>query len=127
MATGKQLFAKYEVPKELSENALQVLEKVRLTGKLKKGTNEVTKMVERGQSLLTVIAMDVEPAEVVAHIPPLCEEKQVPFIFVPTKAELGAASGIEVPTSAVCIIKPGDSKAIIDDLAKKIGEFMKKE
>ncbi len=118
------MFAKYEVPKELSEKALEVLEKVRITGKLKKGTNEVTKMVERGQALLAVVAFDVEPPEVVAHIPPLCEEKGVPFVFVSTKAELGAASGIEVPTSAVCIIKPGDSKALVDDLAKKIADFM---
>ncbi|MFH0961943.1 MAG: 50S ribosomal protein L7Ae [archaeon] len=126
MASGKQLFAKYEVPKELSEKALEVLEKVRVTGKLKKGTNEVTKMIERGQALLVVIAMDVEPAEVIAHIPPLCEEKGVPFVIVPGKADLGAASGIEVPTSAVAVVKPGDSKALIDDLAKKISEFSKK-
>lgn len=126
MASGKQLFAKYEVPKELSEKALEVLEKVRIGGKIKRGTNEVTKMVERGQALLVVVAMDVEPAEVVAHIPPICEEKAVPFVFVPGKADLGAASGIEVPTSAVAVVKPGDAKSLIDDLAKKISEFVKK-
>jgi len=114
------IFDKIKVPKELSEKALEAIEKARNTGKIKKGTNEVAKMVERGQAALAVIAMDVEPPEVVAHIPILCNEKDVPCIAVPSKIELGAAAGIEVPASAVCIVKAGEAKALIDEIARKL-------
>ncbi len=119
------MYKKFDVPKELAEKALDALEKARTTGKLKKGTNECTKMIERGQALLVVIAEDVQPPEVVAHLPPLCEEKGIPYIYVPTRNELGAAAGIGVPSAAVCIVKPGDAKAIVEEVARKLKALKK--
>ena len=57
--------------------------------KSKKRTNETTKAIERGSSRLVVIAEDVEPPEVVAHLPILCEERNSAYIFVPSKQQLG--------------------------------------
>ena len=65
-----------------------------------------------------VIAKDVNPKEVVMHIPALCEEKKVPLVIVSSKSELGAAAGIEVGTSAVAVIKEGDSKDLIKEIEK---------
>ena len=58
------------------------------TGKIRRGTNETTKAIERGIAKLVIIAEDVTPPEVVAHLPLLCEEKKIPFIFVPTKEDV---------------------------------------
>ena len=52
-----------------------VVEKARKTGKVEKGTNEVTKAVERGTAKLVVYATDVEPKEIVMHLPIICKEK----------------------------------------------------
>ena len=87
------MFKTYDVPPELAEKALQALEMARNTGKIKKGTNEVTKVVERGQAQLVFIAEDVQPPEVVAHIPMLCKEKAIACVFVPTKGDLGKVIG----------------------------------
>ncbi|MDK2893121.1 50S ribosomal protein L7Ae [Methanohalophilus sp.] len=112
--------AKFNVPEELADKALEAIETARDTGKVKKGTNEATKAIERGIAKLTVIADDVEPPEIVAHIPALCEEKNAPYIFVKEQKELGSACGIGVACAAVAITDAGKGAEIIDDLVEKI-------
>jgi large subunit ribosomal protein L7Ae len=117
-------YVKFEVPKELQDKALDALEKARDTGKIRKGTNEVTKAVERGNAKLVLIGSDVEPPEIVMHIPMLCEEKKIPYIYVP-KAEIGSSVGIHVPTATACIIEEGKAKEDVADVAEKIAGLRK--
>ncbi len=105
--------------KDTANKALEAIEIARTSGKIKKGSNEVTKSLERGITKLVVIAKDVNPKEVVMHIPVLAKEKEVPCIEVDTKEELGAAAGLKVPTGAVAIIKEGDASKIIKELGGK--------
>ena len=60
-------------------------------GFLKKGANEATKALNRGHAQIIVLAADTEPLEIVLHLPLLCEDKNVPYIFVPSQHSLGAA------------------------------------
>jgi large subunit ribosomal protein L7Ae len=106
-----------EVNKELSDKALQLLNEVRVQGKLRKGTNEATKSIERGEAKLVAIASDVTPAEIIMHLPVLCDEKNIPYVYVQSKAELGAAAGLPVGTSAIAIANAGDA-------AKKLSDFV---
>ncbi len=105
--------------KQTIDKALEAIELARATGKIKKGSNEATKVLERGIAKLVVIAKDVSPPEIVMHIPVLAKEKGVPCIEANSKEELGAAAGLKVPTSAVAIIKEGDSEKIIKELKGK--------
>ena len=105
-----------EVSKELQEKAYEAVEIVKKTGKLRKGVNEVTKAVERGQAKLVVIAKDVNPPEIIMHLPALCEEKETPFIHVESRNELGSAAGWTVPTASIAIIQEGDASEIIKEL-----------
>jgi len=109
-----------EIPKELIEKVLQVFEKSRASGKIKKGTNEVTKAIERGKAKLVATAADVDPKEIVMHIPILCAEKEIPFVEIPTKQELGAALGLEVGCASGVILESGDAKAALEDVSKKL-------
>ena len=102
--------------KNISDKALEAIEVARSTGKIKRGTNEVTKAIERGTAKLVVFAKDVSPPEVVMHLPLLAKEKGIPFVEVPSKEELGAASGIKVPTAAIAIISEGEAKNIIKEI-----------
>ncbi len=122
---AKPMFVNYDVPPELAEKALQALEVARNTGKIKKGTNEVTKVVERGHAQLVIVAEDVQPPEVVAHIPMLCKEKGIPCVFVPTKGDLGTAVGLQVGSSAAAVVEPGDAKGQVAEIAKKVKELAK--
>jgi large subunit ribosomal protein L7Ae len=117
-------YVKFEVPKELQEKALDALEKARDTGKIRKGTNEVTKAVERANAKLVLIGGDVEPAEIVMHLPMLCEEKKIPYLYVP-KADIGQAVGIHVPTAAGCIVEEGKAKDDVADVAEKVAQLKK--
>ena len=111
-----------EVSKEIVDKAYEAIEIAKKTGKIKKGSNEVTKVAERGMAKLVLYATDVNPAEIIMHIPVLCKEKEVLCIGVPSKEELGAAAGLTVGTAAVAIIKEGDAKQLIDEIAAQLKE-----
>ena len=102
--------------KEQMNKALEIIEIARASGKLKKGTNEATKALERGDAKLVVYAKDVNPKEVVMHIPLLAKEKGVPAVEVDSKEELGVAAGIGLSTSAVAVVELGEAKKLIEAL-----------
>lgn len=106
--------------KDLSERALQAVEQARATGKIRKGTNEVTKAVERGVAKLVVIAKDVSPPEILMHLPLIAKEKSIPLVYIEKKEELGAAAGLSVATSAVAVILEGEAKNIIKEIAEEL-------
>lgn len=94
----------------------QILEKVRRTGKIEKGTNEVTKAIERGTAKLVVYAGDVEPKEIVQHLPLLCKEKKIKCVEADSKQKLGISVGLPVSASSVVIIESGEAEAEIAGL-----------
>ena len=106
-----------EVSQENIGKAYEAIELAKKTGKIRKGANEATKTVERATAKLVVVAQDVSPKEGIMHLEPLCKEKNIPYIEVPAKDDLGAAAGLRVGTAAVAIIKEGESKSIIKELS----------
>ena len=110
----------YEAHRELIDKVYEAIEVAKATGKIRKGTNEATKVIERGQAKLVAIAKDVNPPEITMHIPLLAEEKGVPCIQVPSKEELGAAAGIDVPTGSVVIVQEGEAKQLIREIIEKM-------
>ena len=117
--------AEFDIPKDLVDKVLQAIEIAKNTGKVKKGSNETTKAIERGQAKLVVIAKDVEPKEIVMHLPVLCEEKKCEYVYVPSKEELGRAVGINVRTASACIIELGEAKDLVEEIIKKIKPLKK--
>jgi len=120
---AKPYYVKFETPEDLVSPILEALRVAATSGKVKKGTNEATKAIERGTSKLIVIAEDVEPPEVVAHLPILCEEQGAAFVFVPTKQELGNSLGIEITSAAAAILDAGDAQHIVDQIITTIAKI----
>ena len=118
-------YVKFEVSKDISDKVLQAIEIARNTGKIRKGTNESTKAVEKGNATLLVIASDVDPEEIVMHLPALCEERKIPYVYVPTKIELGRAAGLDVQSAAICIVDAGEGKDLVDEIVKNIEKLEK--
>lgn len=104
---------------EMTDKIYEAVEVVKATGKLRKGANETTKALEKGNAKLVVVAKDVEPKEIVMHLPMLAEEKGIACVEVPSKEELGAAVGIQKPTSSVAIVQEGEAKNIIKEIITK--------
>ncbi|MFP3871290.1 MAG: 50S ribosomal protein L7Ae [Candidatus Natronoplasma sp.] len=115
-----KVFVNFEVPDELVDKTYEAVEIARDTGEVRKGTNEVTKYIERGEAVLTVLAEDVNPPEILAHMPLLCEEKEVTYSYVPSQKELGAAAGIDAGAASVAIVDAGDGEQMLEDLKKKL-------
>ena len=120
---SKSPFVKIQFPKELVDAAYEAIQIASKTGSVRKGTNETTKAIERVTAKLVIIAENVDPPEVVAHLPLLCEEKHVPYLYVPDKQKLGGAVGIGIPAASVTIVKEGDAGGLIKEIIQRIQEL----
>ena len=120
---AKAYYVKFQVPEDLVSPIYEALRVAHQSGKVKKGTNEVTKAIERGISKLVIIAEDVEPPEVVAHLPILCEEHGAAYAFVPSRQDLGKALGIDVTSAAASIIDAGDAQHIVDQIVASLSQI----
>ncbi|MEF8888366.1 MAG: 50S ribosomal protein L7Ae [Haloarculaceae archaeon] len=117
------VYVDFDVPADLEEDALEALEVARDTGRVKKGTNETTKAVERGNAVLVYVAEDVQPEEVVMHLPELSAEKDIPYVFVGTQDDIGHAAGLEVGSAAAAITDAGEASEDVQDIADKVDEL----
>jgi large subunit ribosomal protein L7Ae len=108
--------------KQLIEKTYEAIEVAKTSGKLRKGSNETTKAIEKGIAKLVIAAKDTDPAEVIMHLGPLSKEKGIPFIAVPSKQELGRAAGLPVGTSAVAIVQEGEAKDKIKQIIAALGK-----
>jgi large subunit ribosomal protein L7Ae len=117
----KPMFVRFEVTPEIMERAYETVKLAKEDGKLRKGANESTKAVERGIAKLLVIAQDVDPPEIVAHLPLLAEDKKITYVYVDSKKKLGEAAGIDVSTSAVAVVEAGKGKPLLEEVLTKVG------
>lgn len=122
----KPIFVRFDVPPEIMERAYEAVKLAKEDGKLRKGANESTKAVERGIAKLLVIAQDVDPPEIVAHLPLLADEKKISYVYVDSKVKLGTAAGIDVPSAAIAIVEPGKGKPLIDEVVSRISSLRMK-
>lgn len=116
----KPMFVRFEVSPEIMERAYETVKLAKDDGKLRKGANEATKAVERGITKLLVIALDVDPPEIVAHLPLLAEEKKITYVYVDSKIKLGEAAGIDVPSAAIAVVEAGKGKPLMDEVISKV-------
>lgn len=116
-------YVKFETPQDTAEKALEAIEIARTSGKIRIGVNEVTKAIERGKAKLVVMAEDVDPPEIMMHIPILCAEKKIPFAYCKTKDELGKSAGLKVNTSSIAVADEGKAKKNIEELQKELAKL----
>ncbi|ORX80414.1 ribonucleo protein-associated protein [Anaeromyces robustus] len=87
----------------LTNSILDLVQQASHYKQLKKGANEATKTLNRGIAEFIVLTADTEPIEILLHLPLLCEDKNVPYVFVPSKQALGRACGVSRPVIAASI------------------------
>jgi len=115
-------YVKFETPKDVQAKALEAITVAADTGRIRKGANEATKSIESGTAVLVVIAEDVDPEEVVMHLPMLCGEKNIAYCYVATKKELGTSAGLPVTCAAIAIEKPGNAAEIVKSIVEKVAK-----
>lgn len=88
---------------ELTKKILDLVQQGVNYKQLRKGANEATKTLNRGICEFIVMAADTEPLEILLHLPLLCEDKNVPYVFVRSKEALGRACGVSRPVIACSV------------------------
>jgi large subunit ribosomal protein L7Ae len=116
-------YVKFKVPDDLKNDIKAALNKIAETrdSKIRKGMNEVTKAIERSLAKIVLMAEDVNPPEILFHVPLLCKEKGIPYGYISTKKELGNAVRINVSSSAIAVENLGTgNENILSDIIKKL-------
>lgn len=110
----------------LSSTILDLVQQAANYKQLKKGANEATKTLNRGISEFIVMAADAEPLEILLHLPLLCEDKNVPYVFVKSKQALGRACGVSRPVISCSVITNEGSqlRGSIDNLKLSIEKLL---
>ncbi|GMM27983.1 snoRNA-binding protein [Martiniozyma asiatica (nom. inval.)] len=97
-------------PKKLNKKILKTAKKAAKAKHVKRGVKEVVKALRKGEKGLVIIAGDISPMDVVSHLPILCEDNGVQYVWIPSKEDLGGAGGTKRPTSCVMIVPGGGKK-----------------
>ena len=121
-------YVKFKVPDKLQDQIKKALTTIADTkdSKIRKGMNECTKSIERGQAKLVLMAEDVSPPEILYHVPLLCEEKKIPYGYLSSKKNLGKAVNINVGSSAITIENVGSgNEGILNDIIKQLDALKK--
>lgn len=112
--------------KKSTKKAHKLVKKAAASKHVRRGVKEVVKGLRKGETGLAILAGDIYPVDVISHLPVLLEEKNIPYIFVPSKHDLGAAASTKRPTSCVLIRTPKksfDGQDLFDALTKEAKEF----
>mmetsp|Transcript_67 Transcript_67/g.102 ORF Transcript_67/g.102 Transcript_67/m.102 type:complete len:150 (-) Transcript_67:102-551(-) len=108
---GVSVIAQPLAEDKLLKKTLKVVKKASKSKLVRRGVKECQKALRKPKDgykrAVVVLAGDISPIDVISHLPVLCEEKGIPYLYVPSKAELGAAGATKRPTSCIMVV-PGD-------------------
>jgi H/ACA ribonucleoprotein complex subunit 2 len=93
---------------------------------VRRGVKEVVKALRKGSKGFCIIAGDISPIDVVVHLPVMCEDRRIPYFYVPSKLDLGAAASTKRPTSCI-LVTPKDTfseMSLYDKLFKEAQEAL---
>jgi len=114
--------------KKSTKKAHKLVKKAAAAKHIRRGVKEVVKGLRKGETGFAILAGDIYPIDVVSHLPVLLEENNVPYVYVPSKFDLGAAASTKRPTSCVLVRTPEkgkdfDGQDLLDALIKEAKEF----
>ncbi|KAI3733224.1 hypothetical protein L1987_64444 [Smallanthus sonchifolius] len=109
--------------KKLSKRTLKLVRKAAEHKCLKRGVKEVVKSIRRGNKGVCVIAGNITPIDVITHVPILCEEAEIPYVYVTSKEDLANASATKRPTCCVLVLP----KPVKGELAEEEEQKLKTE
>ncbi|KAI4504155.1 hypothetical protein M0802_000626 [Mischocyttarus mexicanus] len=80
------------------------------------GLKDVQKQLRRGQKGIVVFAGDVFPIEIMCHLPIVCEERDIPYCYTPSRQDIGTAMGVKRGSLIVLIQEHPEYKELYDEL-----------
>ncbi|KAL6262829.1 hypothetical protein P5V15_005619 [Pogonomyrmex californicus] len=80
------------------------------------GLKDVQKHLRKGEIGLVIFAGDVYPVDIMCHLPIVCEDKNIPYCFTPSRMDLGAAMGMKRGSLMVLIKEHPEYKELYDEV-----------
>lgn len=110
--------------KKSSKKVHKLVKKASSAKVVRRGVKEVVKALRKGEKGFCIIAGDISPIDVISHLPIMCEDRNVPYIYVPSKHDLGTAASTKRPTSCVLISPKSDfsERELYDKLVEEARE-----
>jgi H/ACA ribonucleoprotein complex subunit 2 len=112
--------------KKSTKKLHKLIKKASSAKNIRRGVKEVVKGIRKGDKGLAILAGDIFPIDVISHLPLLLEEHDIPYLFVPSKQDLGAAAATKRPTSCVLVKVPKkdfDAQDVYDAMMKEAKEY----
>ncbi|KAK1146534.1 hypothetical protein N8T08_002964 [Aspergillus melleus] len=114
-------FASPLVEDKSAKKVLKSVKKAAVNKCLKRGVKEVVKALRKSPipapnapvsipNGVVILAADISPMDVISHIPVLCEDHGIPYVFVTSRAELGNSAATKRPTSVTMVVPKSASK-----------------
>ncbi|XP_001371170.1 H/ACA ribonucleoprotein complex subunit 2 [Monodelphis domestica] len=106
--------------RRLTRKLYKCIKKAVKQKQIRRGVKEVQKFLNKGEKGIMVLAGDTLPIEVYCHLPIMCEDLSMPYAYVPSKTDLGAAAGSKRPTCVIMIKPHEDYQATYDECLEEV-------
>ncbi|CAK6980058.1 unnamed protein product [Scomber scombrus] len=111
--------------KKLSKKLYKCVKKASKVKNIRRGVKEVQKFINKGEKGIVVLAGDTLPIEVYCHLPVMCEDRSLPYAYIPSKMDLGSSAGSKRPTCVILIKPHEDYQEAYDECVEEVTSLPK--
>ncbi|CAL9685022.1 unnamed protein product [Knipowitschia caucasica] len=111
--------------KKLSKKLYKCVKKASKVKHIRRGVKEVQKFINKGEKGIVVLAGDTLPIEVYCHLPVMCEDRSLPYAYIPSKMDLGSSAGSKRPTCVILIKPHEDYQEQYDEVFEEVSTLPK--
>uniref|UniRef100_A0A8R1IUZ5 H/ACA ribonucleoprotein complex subunit 2 n=1 Tax=Caenorhabditis japonica TaxID=281687 RepID=A0A8R1IUZ5_CAEJA len=107
--------------RKLAKKLYKLIKKASIGGKtIREGIKDVQKELRRNEKGICILAGNVSPIDVYSHIPAICEEKEIPYVYIPSREQLGLAVGHRRPSILIYVKPSADYQELYDEIAETL-------
>ncbi|XP_078121793.1 H/ACA ribonucleoprotein complex subunit 2-like protein [Sander vitreus] len=111
--------------KKLSKKLYKCVKKAAKVKNIRRGVKEVQKFINKGEKGIVVLAGDTLPIDVYCHLPVMCEDRNLPYAYIPSKGDLGSSAGSKRPTCVILIKPHQDYQDAYDECVEEVSGLPK--
>ncbi|XP_076836174.1 H/ACA ribonucleoprotein complex subunit 2-like protein [Brachyhypopomus gauderio] len=111
--------------RKLSKKLYKCIKKAAKLKQIRRGVKEVQKFINKGETGIVVLAGDTLPIEVYCHLPIMCEDRNLPYAYIPSKADLGSSAGSKRPTCVILIKRHDEYEEAYDECLEEVSALPK--
>ncbi|XP_075398169.1 H/ACA ribonucleoprotein complex subunit 2 [Tenrec ecaudatus] len=106
--------------RRLTRKLYKCIKKAVKQKQIRRGVKEVQKFLNKGEKGIMILAGDTLPVEVYCHLPVMCEDRNLPYVYIPSKTDLGAAAGSKRPTCVIMVKPHEDYQQAYDECLEEV-------